>query len=131
MGLFSAIAGFFESGKTYGVAEVLAEEKRHVDESFALNFDPAFTRYLEDDYPTYLNREYPALLAQRGYTAYIKAEDYPEKQRPGYGFAISGGGIRSASFAIGVMQALSHPGFYPAGKPTIFNKFKYLSTVSG
>jgi hypothetical protein len=40
-----------------------------------------------------------------------------------YGLALSGGGIRSASFALGVLQAL-----YGFGT---FEKFHYLSTVSG
>ncbi len=40
-----------------------------------------------------------------------------------YGLALSGGGIRSASFALGVLQALY--GY------SIFEKFHYLSTVSG
>ena len=39
------------------------------------------------------------------------------------GLALSGGGIRSASFGLGVMQALAHNGW--------LNKFDYLSTVSG
>lgn len=42
---------------------------------------------------------------------------------PIFGLSLSGGGIRSASFALGVMQAL-----YSFGH---FNKFDYLSTVSG
>jgi len=40
-----------------------------------------------------------------------------------FGLALSGGGIRSASFALGVLQAL-----YGFG---VFEKFHYLSTVSG
>lgn len=39
------------------------------------------------------------------------------------GLALSGGGIRSATFSLGVMQALSRSGF--------LNKVDYLSTVSG
>ena len=39
------------------------------------------------------------------------------------GLALSGGGIRSASFALGVMQALAHKGW--------LEKIDYLSTVSG
>ena len=39
------------------------------------------------------------------------------------GLALSGGGIRSASFALGVMQALAHRGW--------MRHFDYLSTVSG
>lgn len=39
------------------------------------------------------------------------------------GLALSGGGIRSASFSLGVMQALAHNGW--------LDKIDYLSTVSG
>lgn len=39
------------------------------------------------------------------------------------GLALSGGGIRSASFSLGVMQALARKGW--------LNRFDYLSTVSG
>lgn len=39
------------------------------------------------------------------------------------GLALSGGGIRSATFSLGVMQALSHTG--------LLDKVDYLSTVSG
>ncbi len=39
------------------------------------------------------------------------------------GLALSGGGIRSATFALGVMQALAHH--------DLLKKFDYLSTVSG
>jgi len=42
---------------------------------------------------------------------------------PRNGLALSGGGIRSASFALGVMQALSYKGW--------LKKIDYLSTVSG
>lgn len=41
----------------------------------------------------------------------------------GTGLALSGGGIRSASFALGVVQALLNDG--------LFKRFDYLSTVSG
>lgn len=47
----------------------------------------------------------------------------PAKALQGVGLAISGGGIRSASFALGVFQALLGRG--------IFERFDYLSTVSG
>ncbi len=39
------------------------------------------------------------------------------------GLALSGGGIRSASFGLGVLQALAHA--------NVLKKFDYLSTVSG
>lgn len=42
---------------------------------------------------------------------------------PRYGLALSGGGIRSASYCLGVLQALAHGQALP--------KFDYLSTVSG
>ena len=45
------------------------------------------------------------------------------RSEPIFGLALSGGGIRSASFALGVLQAL-----YGFGA---FEKFHYLSTVSG
>ncbi|MGH9633067.1 MAG: hypothetical protein ACRD7E_32590, partial [Bryobacteraceae bacterium] len=44
----------------------------------------------------------------------------------------SGGGIRSATFGLGVLQALAAYSVQPAGKaPTLLNEFDYLSTVSG
>lgn len=48
-------------------------------------------------------------------------EDTPIKNLTG--LALSGGGIRSASFSLGVMQALAHNGW--------LKNFDYLSTVSG
>ena len=39
------------------------------------------------------------------------------------GLALSGGGIRSATFSLGIMQALAHRG--------LLKRFDYLSTVSG
>ena len=51
------------------------------------------------------------------------AEDADPNQRNLTGLAISGGGIRSASFAVGVLQVLADRG--------ILSKFDYLSTVSG
>ena len=49
--------------------------------------------------------------------------DIPAQETELYGLALSGGGIRSASFALGVLQALH--GY------NVFNRFHYLSTVSG
>jgi hypothetical protein len=42
---------------------------------------------------------------------------------------ISGGGIRSATFSLGVIQALAHLGAAAGGR--LLTKFHYLSTVSG
>jgi hypothetical protein len=47
----------------------------------------------------------------------------PEPPRDLSGIALSGGGIRSASFCLGVLQALSYAGW--------LKKIDYLSTVSG
>ena len=56
-----------------------------------------------------------------------KAEEKPAEEdqlsKNLNGLALSGGGIRSASFGLGVMQALAHNGW--------LKKFDYLSTVSG
>ncbi len=57
----------------------------------------------------------PLFAAER---AHIGHDDGPL-----FGLAISGGGIRSASFALGLLQALHGFG--------AFEKFHYLSTVSG
>ena len=45
------------------------------------------------------------------------------------GLALSGGGMRSASFSLGVLQALDS--LAPEGKPQVMNALDYLSTVSG
>jgi len=52
----------------------------------------------------------------------------------GSALAISGGGIRSASFALGVIQAFLNekPGnAAPESNETCFDRFDYMSTVSG
>ncbi len=61
---------------------------------------------------------------------YIRQRRAPSTQENGgtdelalTGLALSGGGIRSASFSLGVMQALAHNGW--------LKNFDYLSTVSG
>jgi len=72
-----------------------------------------------------LNNRQPIQLEKEGY------EHYPDKtpiKRPSpddnvIGLALSGGGIRSAAFSLGVLQALDAEGK--------INKIDYLSTVSG
>ncbi|MFN8941513.1 MAG: patatin-like phospholipase family protein [Acidobacteriota bacterium] len=52
------------------------------------------------------------------------AEEFLKEEKKGeLGLAISGGGIRSATFALGVMQSLAGKGW--------LEKIDYLSTVSG
>jgi hypothetical protein len=46
-----------------------------------------------------------------------------DREKQLFGLAFSGGGIRSATFSLGVMQALAEQGW--------LKKFHYLSTVSG
>jgi hypothetical protein len=45
------------------------------------------------------------------------------------GICLSGGGIRSASFALGAIQALQTRG--PSGEPSVYESAAYLATVSG
>ncbi len=49
--------------------------------------------------------------------------------RPLAGLALSGGGIRSAAFCLGVLQALRS--VTARAEPTVFDAIDYLSTVSG
>ncbi|MDA7880633.1 patatin-like phospholipase family protein [Mariniblastus sp.] len=58
-------------------------------------------------------REIPAEAAEHG----------PSVDNELFGLALSGGGIRSASFSLGVVQGLIKTG--------LFNSVDYLSTVSG
>ncbi|MFK8028809.1 MAG: patatin-like phospholipase family protein [Gammaproteobacteria bacterium] len=47
------------------------------------------------------------------------------------GLAFSGGGIRSATFNLGVIQALSYFGIGSQNSKSLMSRFDYLSTVSG
>ena len=109
-------------------ATVLHEEDRHVQAHFGRFFDESHDEYLQGDYRRYIETDYPLLLEQRH--SKLAAEDYPAKERPRYGLALTGGGIRSAAFGIGVMQALSNKRLNSGG-PTVFEKLNYLSSVSG
>ncbi|UTW12161.1 patatin-like phospholipase family protein [Marinobacterium rhizophilum] len=108
--------------------EVIAAERRLIEKNLARQFDSKYQAYLDTDYRDFVDNRYGDHVRQH-YT-YMKPEDYPHKQRPWYGLALSGGGIRSASFAIGVIQALRNR-YLVEGKPTLFDKLAYLSTVSG
>ena len=65
--------------------------------------------------PVYADKADPLFVAERTHIGHGTG--------PAFGLALSGGGIRSASFALGLLQAL-----YGFGA---FDKFHYLSTVSG
>jgi hypothetical protein len=66
--------------------------------------------------PTYADKHGPVVDAEKAFLG-VKPEE------PVFGLALSGGGIRSASFALGLLQALH--GY------EVFEKFHYFSTVSG
>src|SRR5690348_6314773 len=71
-------------------------------------------------YPDELRmREAPMVYARRG----APVPDDPRLPPDLFGIGVSGGGIRSATFALGFFQALARYG--------ILRKIDYLSTVSG
>jgi hypothetical protein len=108
---------------------MLAEEQRHVSAGFGDFFDADHAEYLRGDYHRYLEEDYPRLLEQRRIR--FDPRDYPAQERPGYALALTGDGIRSASFGIGVMQALNNEHLRAGNQPTVFSKLNYLSSVSG
>src|SRR5947207_15425886 len=80
---------------------------------------------------TDVQREERRIISQqrltRGFGAAVAPSDIDPfgflEPHKAWGLALSGGGIRSASFALGVMQALATSG--------AFRRIDYLSTVSG
>ncbi len=79
---------------------------------------------------------YAAELARINQRRSVVSDDGPLKpgRRP-WGLALSGGGIRSATFALGVLQSLAKmrtiPGGVTAATNPLLSRFDYLSTVSG
>ena len=120
--------------------EIIALEKARVSQQFKEHFNSeADKQYLQQDYQAYLDKGYQRLLDGNSVSddlpdkkryPNVNAADYPAKEAPQYALAISGGGIRSASFAIGVIQALKSQQF-SNNRPSIFHKLSYLSTASG
>lgn len=108
--------------------QVMEHEKARIEPAFRDHFDRQHSQYLNSDYQEFLDKIYPEYVRQ--HYNYIDPEKYPYRDRPWYGLALSGGGIRSASFGIGVIQALKNPFFFE-GKPSIFDKLAYQSSVSG
>ena len=66
-------------------------------------------------YPPALKEKERAIWNQRGET---------KRSEPSVGFALSGGGIRSATFCLGVFQAFTK-------QPGLLRKIDYISSVSG
>lgn len=108
--------------------EVIAKEKQHIEGAFVDQFDSNFKDYLNNDYKTFVRKTYSKYV--REHYPNTDPEAYPHPNRPWYGLALSGGGIRSASFAIGVIQGLHNKQFFDK-KPTVMDRVTYLSTVSG
>lgn len=78
----------------------------------------------EDAYPAKLRREEAALIEQRRVASGQKAQaQAPAEITDATAIAISGGGIRSATFALGVFQAFAAQRY--------LRKVDFLSTVSG
>ncbi len=120
---------WFTGERHVSAEDVVSAERDQVESSFSSAFDARFKDYLAEDYPNFIKQTYGDYI--RSNYPDISPDTYPARERPGYGLAISGGGIRSACLGIGVIQALQSSRFYPADKPTIFDKLSYLSTVSG
>ena len=73
-----------------------------------------------------LSSEYQALRPEGDFACHTEQELYARAHREPQGFSalcISGGGIRSATFALGAIQGLARHG--------LLERFDYLSTVSG
>jgi hypothetical protein len=126
--MIDALLRWLKPASVHSSEGMLREEQHHVSAGFGTFFDEAHADYLQGDYRRYLEEDYPLLLQQRRMAC--EPKDYPAQERPGYALALTGGGIRSASFGIGVMQALNNE-HLSAGRPTVFSKLSYLSSVSG
>ncbi|MGB0723048.1 MAG: hypothetical protein ACPGU7_11715 [Gammaproteobacteria bacterium] len=113
--------------------EVLDAERAHIDGPFTQRFRADFKSYL-DSYRQFVEEGYGKYVKHPGRydtDSGIRADAYPDTDAPRYGLALSGGGIRSASLAIGVIQALNDRREVAEGNPTILDKCRYLSTASG
>jgi hypothetical protein len=81
------------------------------------------TRSFERQYPQALREAERALLGRRRDAAAIGAG------APVLGVALSGGGIRSATFVLGFMQGLARA--VVADSPPLLRRIDLMSTVSG
>jgi|GEM_PF-652137 len=128
--LFDRLGRWLKVYPTINNKQLIEMETSEVKREFIAHFDKDNQAYLQTDYKNFVEKEYPAYLAEAKYN-YVKAENFPAKDRPQYALALSGGGIRSAAFGIGVIQALHNGGLSNDDKPSLFSKISYLSTVSG
>jgi hypothetical protein len=115
----------YEELRTQG-AEAMANylaDKPRLQEQLAFSTDYVPSRWL-------LSRELPAVVARRkihalNATAYDSSDDPYKWAKDGelQGICFSGGGIRSATFNLGILQGLA--------KKRMLHRFDYLSSVSG
>jgi hypothetical protein len=141
MSLYSSFVQFFSC--RFGLTrpepgnQVIKEETEH-QKKWDVDFIHTYKDYLDNDYKNFVEKDYPDYVEAYKH-APIKQHVFPAANRPLYSLALSGGGIRSAAFGTGVIQALHNPDLSvnPLNKkdkfttPTIFSKLIYLSTVSG
>ncbi len=142
MSLFSSFAHFIAS--KFGLARpepantVIQQEAEYLKNKWDGEFIQTYQDYLDNDYKNFVKNKYPAFITDRKYT-FVEGSNFPTPERPKYALALSGGGIRSAAFGIGVIQALKNADLTADAsdhnsnpqKPSIFSKLVYLSTVSG
>ena len=81
-------------------------------------------------YPDALKEREEALLRRRCKVKCASGKRCAKKRPDKIGLALSGGGIRSATFAFGVIQALAARKL-KACKCKVFREIDFLSTVSG
>lgn len=124
-------------------SDTIIEEETKSLSKWDKAFIHKYKNYIDNDYINFVEKDYPNFLTEHKYPG-IEENPFPAPDRPKYSLALSGGGIRSAAFGIGVIQALNNTGLANADllndapneknkpkKPTIFSKLVYLSTVSG
>ncbi len=91
--------------------QVLAKELKHFGKDKNLELEPEPTENLTEDTNNNCDSEYSQSVLEGAHKAKLT------------GLAFSGGGIRSATFNLGVLQALA--------RLQLLDQFDYLSTVSG
>jgi len=109
-----------DSVEPLGHSPALTDRGRYLLENHAGSEDPEIRRRIVDDAFTGAIKPLADVRLEKVYAA---IHERREKGKPRTALCISGGGIRSATFALGVIQGLS--------TANILDKFDYLSTVSG
>lgn len=142
MSFFSSFAHFISC--RFGLTRpepshnVIQEETEYLKSKWDADFIHQHKNYIDNSYKNFVEKEYPAFINDRKY-AFVEGNAFPAADRPKYSLALSGGGIRSAAFGIGVIQALNNADLSTdaqnkndeSKRPSIFSKLVYLSTVSG